>query len=311
MNRHLSRCALFLLASSGLAAIAQAEDSNYVSGMNYVSLDATGDNADSRDSTLAGSMGFANYFWADANVGKLNDSNDNSLGDMKHGGLGFGMRNASWTFKLGGSRYKNDAAFLQRDVNATLEWHNDVVTVGIDGMHRRTENSLDAVRDFSRLGLTGVMIHADETITGHGFGAHLNWNVTDALSLSFGGISYSYDSDYTLTSSSNPALIRSVLKRFPTVAETFYLNQSGVTRSLALLDNSVNVGANYQWQSAQLSLQFIQDKALETGDKTNTVQVGASFFLGDHFMLSPMLGRSSTDNAEDVNFGGLSVSYNW
>ncbi len=308
MLRHLP-CLTFALSSCFFIS-AHAEDS-FVAGMNYVSLDAVGDNADSRDTTVSGSVGFANHFWVDASAGKLTDSSNNSLGDINHGSLGFGIRNASWTFKLDASRYKNDAAYVQRDINSTLEWHNDVVTVGLDGMHRRTENSLDAVRDFPRANLTGVAIHTDETVTGHGFGAHVYWNVTDAWSVSAGGMSYSYDSDYTLTSSTNPVLIRSLLNRFPTVAETFYLNKSGITRSLALLDSSINVGASYQWESAQLSLHLFQDKALETGDKTNTVQLGANFFVGDHFMLSPMLGRSSTDNADDVSFGGLSVSYNW
>ncbi len=291
-----------------------ADDASYVSAMRYVSLDAQGDNADSRDVSATGSFTLGNYMWLQGTLGKITDSSSDSLGDLRQTGFGAGFATEHLQLSLNTSSVRSDGSYRQRDLAAALDWNADRFGIGLDVTHRSTDNSTDSTRDFSRLSLTNVALHIDETLTGNGIGLHAHFDLTDALSLSVGGISYHYDSDYVLTSSTNPTLVnvlRTYLSKHPTVADTFYLNNSGVTRSLALLDNSYNLGLSYQFDATALSAQYFRDKALDTDDVTNTFTLGASVFIGEYWMLSPMLGTSSSDSSDAVTFGGLSLSYNW
>ena len=307
MIRHVIALAL---SAAAITSHAAESDSN-VSAMRYVSLDVSGDNANSRQYSATGSVAMGNYTWLKGTVGKLNDSNATTLGDLSNFGIGTGIKGKHLQFNVDFSQYKNSSSYKQGDVTASMDWSDSKFTVGLDALHRTTDNSLDTTRNFPTLGLTNVALHVNEKLTGNGFGAHADINLTEQLTLSLGGMSYHYDSDYTLTSSTNPVLIRRLLARFPTISQLVYLNSSGVTRALALLDNSYNLGLSYQFSSVALSTQYLRDKALDTGDITNTMTLSASIFLGDHWMLSPSIGQSRTDQASDVTFGGLSASYNW
>ena len=291
-----------------------AEDDSYVSAMRYVSVDAQGDNADSRQYSGTGSFTLGRYTWLEGTVGKITDTGTNTLGDLKNYGGGVGFKNEHLQLSVNFSSYKGDTTYKQRDVTAALNWNAEHFGISLDLMRRTTDDSTDTIRSFTKLGVTNAALHIDETLTGNGIGLHANFNLTDALSLSLGGMSYSYDSDYTLTSSTNPAivnLLRNYLEKHPTIANTFYLNNSGVTRSLALLDSSYNLGLSYQFSSAGLSTHYVRDEALQTGDITNTYMLGVMIFAGDHWILSPSIGQSNSDTADGVTFGGLSVSYNW
>jgi hypothetical protein len=296
---------------------AHADDDSYVSAMRYVSLDVSGDNADSRQYSGTGSFAIGKYMWLQGTAGKLTDQSTNTvntLGDLKNYGAGAGFKNEHVQLSVNFSNYKNDTSYRQRDVTAALDWNAERFSVGLDLMRRTTDDSLDTVRNFTRLNLTNVALHVDETLTGNGIGLHANFQLTDALSLSLGGMSYSYSSDYTLTSSTNPTaanVLRNFLEKHPTVSNTFYLNNSGLTRSLALLDSSYNLGLSYQFSAVGLNAQYARDEALDTGDITDTFTLGASIFVGDHWMLSPLIGQSKNDTTDGVTFGGLSVSYNW
>jgi hypothetical protein len=306
-----------VIAASLAGMVSQAHaasDDSYVSAMRYVSLDAQGDNADSRQYSGTGSFTLGKYVWLQGTAGKLKDTRTNTLGDLSNYGAGMGIKNEHLQMNVNFSSYKNDAAYKQRDVTAALDWSTSRFGVGLDLMHRTTDDRTDTVRNFPRANLSNVALRIDETLTGNGIGLHANFEITDALSLSLGGMSYSYSSDYTLSSSTNPNaanVIRTLLDKHPTASNKFYLNNSGLTRSLALLDSSYNLGLSYQFDAVGLNAQYARDKALDTGDITDTVTLGASIFLGDHWMLSPSIGQSKSDTADSVTFGGLSVSYNW
>jgi hypothetical protein len=305
---------LLVLISTINCHIALSADDSYVSAMDYVSVDVQGDDANSRDQSITASVGLGKYTWLQGTLGKLSDSSSTGLGDQNHFDAGVGLQGKRILFKIDANRYANSDVYRQRDVNVTLEWRDDRFTVGVDGMHRRTDNSLDEVRDFPRLNVANVALHMDETLTGHGFGAHAILDITDNLSAALGGMSYSYDSSYDLSSSTNPLLVnvlRNYLDRHPTISNTFYLNHSGITRSQALLDSTYHAGLSYQFSSAIVSVDYAIDNALDTDDQTRTFSISGSFFVGDHVMISPLIGQSRSDTAEDVNFGGLSASYNW
>ncbi|MGE0115501.1 MAG: hypothetical protein AB7T07_11560 [Steroidobacteraceae bacterium] len=300
------------LALLGMVSLSHAdENDSYVSAMRYVSLDTQRDNADSQQFSGTGSFTLGKYVWLQGTLGRINDSNSASLGDLKNYGFGAGLKGEHLQFTADFSHYRSDGSFRQRDVNAALDWHEERFSLGLDLFHRSTDNSIDATRSFPTLGLTNVALHVDENLTGNGFGAHATFDITEQLSLSLGGMGYSYDSDYQLTSSTNPILIRRLLAKHPTLSQLVYLNNSGITRSLALLDNSFHLGLSYQFSAALLSAQYLRDTALDSDVVTNTAMLDASILVGDHWIVAPAIGQSKSDQAERVTFGGLSVSYNW
>ncbi len=307
-----------LLLSLSLTTHA-AEDDSYVSAMNYLSLDAQGDNADSRQFSGTGSFALGKYLWLQGTVGKLTDDSTNGLGDLNNYGFGTGLKGEHAQLSVNFSHYRNDANYTQRDVTAALDWYAKRFSVGLDVFHRNTDKSFDKTftRVFPVIGATTFALHADGRLTGSGFGLHGGFNLTEQLSLSLGGMSYDYDSDFDM-STNLPApiqqqqrtffgqLIRDEIRRSLQQQAT-----SGLTRSLALLDSSYNLGLSYLLDSASLSAQYFHDTALDSDATTNTVTLGAVIFVGDHWIVAPQIGQSRSDDADDVTFAGLSLSYNW
>ncbi|MGC3982780.1 MAG: hypothetical protein QM808_16135 [Steroidobacteraceae bacterium] len=320
-------CSVISLACIHVAAAQsnQVDDNNHVSAMRYVALDVQADDNNSQQYSGTGSFTLGNYTWLHGTLGKIvnNDATSN-LGDLKFFGAGAGVRGEHWQVQAGFSRYRNDDNFRQRDINGSVDWLDERFSIGIDVANRRTDNSFDTtVTRTLTSGTVTVPIHAVEKLTGHGFGAHASINLTDALILSLGGIDYSYDNSssvegsYTYTSTASPTILQQLLDPIRSVIRDRieqrieYLAGSQMTRSIALLDNSYNAGLTYQFDSAAVGGQYIRDKALETGEITDTFILDSSLFLGDHWILSPMVGHSRNDQTGTVTFGGLTVSYNW
>jgi hypothetical protein len=305
---------LLIAALSSLAVQVHAEEpaeTNYASSMRYASLDAIGD-SESRQVTGTASVSLGRFVWVQGSGGKLTDSSDaNVLGDLSNVGAGVGFKNGFLQLQASFSKYKNDESYDQRDVNASLSWLGERVSVGVDVFRRDTDNSVDTVRNFPTLGLNNVALNIRESFNGSGVGLHADFYVTDDLTLSIGGMSYSYDSDYTITSSSNPILIRQLLAKRPTLSELLYLDNSGVTRSLALLESSYNAGLRYQLTNVAWSVQYFRDSALDSDDVSSTGTLGLSIFIGDHWVVAPSYGYSSNSEADSVSFGSLSVAFNW
>lgn len=313
LNRALSKiCIAACLVS--IATLVHAEektDENYASSMRYASLDAMGD-SESRQVTGTASVSLGRFVWIQGSGGRLTDNSEaNVLGDLSSVGAGAGFKNQFLQLQASFSKYKNDESYDQRDVNASLSWLGERVSVGLDVFRRDTDNSVDTVRNFPTLGLSNVALHISESFNGSGVGLHADFNVTDDLTLMIGGMSYDYDSDYTITSSSNPILIRQLLVKRPTLSELLYLDNSGVTRSLALLESSYNAGLRYQFTNLAVSAQYFRDSALDSDDVTSTGTLGLSIFIGDHWVVAPSYGYSSSSEADSVSFGSLSLAFNW
>jgi hypothetical protein len=286
-------------------SVRAAVEDSAVAAMRYVSLDVQSDNADATQFSGTGSFTLGKHTWLHGTLGRITDSNSTTLGDLQHYGLGAGFRAEHLQVSLDFSHYKNDESYKQRDILASLDWLTERFSMGLDVFRRDTDNSIDSVRDFPALNLTNVTLHADEQLTGNGIGLHADFYLTNRLNLSLGGMSYNYDSDYTLSSSSNPLLLRRLLAKHPTISKLVYLNNSGVTRSLALLDNSYNLGLSYQFGSMALAAQYLRDQALETDDVTHTAILSATVFVGDRWMPGA-LGRPVAQHSADDVASGLS-----
>jgi hypothetical protein len=299
------RICLALMLIGLTSFVNAAEEASHVAAMRYVSLDTQGDNA-SRQYSGTGSFTLGNYMWLQGTIGQITADNNHSLGDVQQFGVGTGFSNGVVRLGVNYDRYKDDDRYQQRNLLTTLDWTGERISIGLDIARRSTDNSIDTT-----LGQTNISVRVDEKLIGNGIGLHADFTLTDALSMSLGGMSYNYDSNYELTASTNLPLLQRLLTRYPTIAELVYLNNSGVTRSLALLDNTYNFGLSYQFNTVALSAQFLRDEGLESDVVTNTGLLSAAVFIGDHWLLSPAIGQSRSSDADSIGFGGLSLSYNW
>ncbi len=306
----------------GLTVTAHAvEEDSYVSAMRYVSLDASGDNGDSSQFSGTGSFTLGKYMWLQSSVGKLTDDTSNGgLGDLQNFGVGAGLRGKHVQATFNFSHYKNDANYKQRDISASFEWYNEILTLGLDGFHRKADDAADyAITDtYPILGTTTIATHAEQTLTGDGFGAHTNINFTDRFNISLGGMGYNYDNDVRVTSNVSASSTRTIAeileRRINSILQPgIDLRSSGVVaRNVVPLDSTLNVGLNYVFDSLGLSANYIHDKILDSDTTNDSLSLSASIFIGDHWIVAPTVGQtSSNNNTDDITFGGLSLSYNW
>lgn len=304
---------------SGLTLTAHAAEVSPVSAMRYVSLDASSDNADSRQYSSIGSFTLGNHMWLQGTLGKLTDDSSNGLGDLQNFGIGTGFKGEHVQLSINFSHYKNDDSYKQRDVSAAVEWYSERFAVGVDALHRNIDDSYarSFTDTFPVLGTRTIAVQADEALTGRGFGAHGSVNFTDRFSLSLGGMSYSYDRDVAIgtdvSASQYPLIAQYIENRINTLIQDNLARRSGqtLTRNVVPLDNTYNLGLSYTFDTVGFSAQYIHDKLLDSDATTDTLSLAASLFIGDHWMLAPQIGQSSSDIADDVTFGGLSISYNW
>lgn len=298
MPRRFHACVSVAVFSCMLSSLqARAEDSDgtsHVAGMRYVSVDVQGDNTDNREWLATGSLTAGDYVWLRAGFGKSESLLDTDTIEMNLASGGIGIRGEHLQFKIDFTSREDGEAYDQRDWNASLSWRNDTFGIGVDGMVRSTSTETVQIVTLPIIGPRPVLVK--QSVDGSGFGLHADVNVSDELNLFAGGMSYDYDD----VDSNRPALAR--LLNF---------SGSGITREQAILDRSFFVGFSYGFEYVDLTAQYLKDKTLASGDITDTLLVSAAIILGEHWMLTPALGRSSTEQLGDVTFGAVSLSYGW
>jgi len=299
---------LFCIASVS----AQDQDSppTYSDGMGYVSINVQADNADTRAGSALISLPLVQHLAAQAWVGQLRDNSSDDALDLTQFGFALGGGGQHVSARFAFDSHSGDD-YRQRDISANADWSGTRGSVGVDLLYRKTDSSTDSIVSFPSLGLTNVAMRIDETYTGKGFGAHGSIHVTDRFTLSAQGIAYEYDNEYQVTSSTNPILFRRLLVNRPTLIELLYLNYSGITRSLALLDSSIGAGMQYAIGSGAIGLDYYYDTALDDSDRIQSFLVSAAVPIGDHWELNPLLGYTRSDVAEAVTFGGVGIRYYW
>jgi hypothetical protein len=276
---------------------ARAEDSDstsHVAGMRYVSVEVQSDNADNRDWRASASLTAGDYVWLRAGFGKSKSLLDTDTLDTNLASGGIGIRGEHLELKVDFTSRKDGDKYDQRDWNGSFGWRNDTFGIAVDGMARSTGTETVQIVTLPIIGPRSVLVK--QSIDGSGFGVHADVNVTDELNLFAGGMSYSYDDVAT----NRPALVR--LLNF---------SGSGITREQAILDRSWDAGFSYGFELLDLTAEYFNDKTLASGDITHTMLLSAAIFMGEHWMLTPTLGRSSNDALGDVTFGAVSLSYGW
>lgn len=277
-----------------LEAAAADDGASLVAGMRYVSIDAQSDNADNREWLASASLTAGDHVWLHAGFGRGKSPLDVETIETSLAGGGFGIRGEHLQLTLDFNSRKDGGEYEQRDWNGSFDWRNDTFGIGVDGMARSTATQSVQTVTLPIIGPRSVVV--DQSIDGRGLGLHADVNVTDRLNLFAGGMSYSYDD---------------VASNRPVLARLLNLSGSGITREQAILDRSLNAGLSYRFDLLDITAQYLNDEPLDSGDITHTVLLSAAIPVGEHWMLAPSVGGSSSDQLGDVTFGSLSLSYGW
>lgn len=286
--------------------------------MRYAAVSTQSDSDHNRETTGTLSLTFGDHTWAHAGVGKIRVQQGDSTINPTLINMGAGITGQQLALTLDFGRRKDGDRYDQRDWNSSLDWHNDTLGLGIDGMHRDTD--VEAVVPVASGQGTSTNVPIAESLRGNGFGLHARFNPTERLTLSLAGMHYSYDtqtrqSGAVATNSGNSGLINTIignaLNNRPLLAQQLLLQASGVTREAAILQRSWNAGIGYRFDRVALAAQYFNDKALDSDGVINTAEVSAAIFLDKHWTVSPAIGRCHSEQQGDVTFGSLTASFGW
>lgn len=297
MSRPFHACTSLVFLSCALpcAQTQAADDStSLVAGMRYVSVDVQSDNVDNREWLATASLTAGDHVWLHAGLGRGKSPLDTETLETDVAGGGFGIRGEHLQLTLNFNSRKDDDRYEQRDWTTSFGWRNDTFGIGIDGMARETSTQTVQTVTLPILGPRSIVLN--QSVDGHGFGLHADVNVTEQLNLFAGGMSYSYDD---------------IASNRPVLARLVNLSGSGITREQAILDRSYNAGLSYRFDLLDLTAEYLNDKTLDSGDIVHTALLSAAIFVGEHWLLTPSVGASSSDRLGDVTFGALSLSYGW
>ena len=292
------------------------------SAMQYASLDTMSDSDHNRDSQARVSLGIGDHYWAEFGGGKSRSQQQSSAGGnvLKSTlySAGFGATGKRWLSSINFSSRQDGSNYKQHDWNASADWSDVRFGVAIDVMNRNTE-----INSLSRLiGPNGgtLDIPLRESAKGNGFGLRGHFNATEAFSLVAGGMKYNYNISTTQTGTvivngNVGGVVNTLVNRFltnrPLLSQRLLTRASAVSRQEQILDYTYDAGISYQFSHVGLTAEYINDKPIDSDDKTKTYQLNAAVMIGEHWMITPQVGVSSTTQFGNVGFGGISIQYAW
>lgn len=311
-------CVLIALNASADSAVPNPNAASPNAGMRYVAVSTQHDSADNNQTIAMLSHTLGRHAWARAGVGTSRIQQGNDSIEPTLGNIGFGLAGRQLTFAVDASRRKQGDRYQQRDWQGSLEWHNNRVSLGVDGLHRNTQVQGSVLVPDGQGNATSVSVA--ESLRGNGWGVHGRVNVTERFSLFAGMMDYDYDvhtrQSGTVTTTATgsgllPGIINNVLANRPLLAQQLLVQTSGATREAAILRRSVNAGAGYRFGGATFTARYFNDKAFDSGDRIDTVELSAAVIAGEHWTLSPAVGHSQSDRVDGVTYGSLTISYGW
>jgi hypothetical protein len=178
-----------------------------------------------------------------------------------------------------------DDQWQQQDWAAALNWHGARGGVGADGFLRSAGSNKESAHS-------------------QGFGLHGDLAFTPQAKVFGGVMRYAYDFSASSTTADSHTPLSSLLLGSTTAL-------SSVWRDQAYIDRSYRIGASYRLQSAAVNAQYFRDRAANTGEALNTLQLQAEFLLAQQWLVSPLLGYSSGDSSRRSAYAGLSLGYMW
>jgi len=314
--------ACVLVSALTQAAMEPADNDPPNAAMQFASLDSLNDADHNRDTEAKLSLAIGDTFWTEVSGGRSRSQQQSSTdGNVLQSTLfsaGFGVAGKKWLSSINFGSRQDGSSYKQRDWTASADWSDIRFGVAIDLMNRNTEiNSVSHL-----VGPNGgtLDIPLRETAKGNGFGLRGHVNITEALNLFAGGMKYNYDTSTVQTGTvvvngNVGGVVNVIVNKFlsnrPLLSQRLLTRASAVSRQEQILDYSYNVGVSYQFTHFSLTVEYLNDKPIDSDDKTKTYQLESVILIGEHWSVTPQLGVSATTQFGNVGFGGLSVQYAW
>ena len=201
------------------------------------------------------------------------------------------------------SQRTDDDRFRQQNWTAALDWRGVRGGLGADAFVRSATAERTVTQPGGAFGSPAATT-VRESADGSGFGFHGDLDVTARAKIFAGAMRYLYDFNAESTA---PTSTMPLTGLFGTGNQL-----AGVWRDQAFIDRSYRIGGSYQFRATTaVSAQYLRDHVAKTGKRLDSVQLQAEFWIGRHWLIVPMLGRSSGQDSEPITYGGLGVGFNW
>lgn len=281
--------AVLLLASTGVAL--GGDDKASTTGYAAFSVDV--DQEDSR--YVDGLLGFTlDSGWAELRVGRLTAESDGSELDATTAALAAGYKVGP--VDLGASyAYREDSDSLeQHDFTGDITYLGSTGSIGLDLFLRSAEYETGASIERRRRDPSAITI--TESIEGRGIGLHGDLYVSQRLVLFAFTMAYDYDESSDLPAGTT---------RWERISV------SGITRDDIWLQDTVNIGATYEFAPLKITADLTRDTTLYTDERILTGSLLASIPLSERWIVSPWIGYSDAELSGTTASGGVEVSVNW
>lgn len=259
----------------------------------YIVVSAEVDDAESSQALLEVGSAIGAGGWIRASAGQATLAETSGTIETNLLKLTGGLSIKAIDMSAGFVHRSDGAGFEQQDASVGLGWQGSRAAIGLDVFLREAES--ETVTSVQRRRRNPREVRITESIDGTGYGLHADFDVTPSLTLFASWMMYDYD----------------IATNHPLLARFSLLNGSGITRSEAFLDTSINAGMTRHFQRASLTAQYMHDEALVPDDVTNSLQLSLQIVLGEHWTMTPMIGTSENELLGSAVFGGLALGYNW
>jgi len=300
-----------------IAATTHASETNAPNAnMRYAALSVQRDDGSNQQALGTLSITLGDHAWVQAGGGQARIEQGTPL----HPNIvtaGIGAASNAWQFSVNYADRHDGSVYRQRDWNASIDWHNDVAGIGVDGADRHTHLEGTVGVATSQGGVASVPV--SEILSGYGIGMHARFNASERMTLFATAMKYHYNS--TTRQSGTTTVIGSSGNNLNTLISNALTNKSLlsqtltqasiVTRDEAAFDRSFDVGATYRFNKVRITAEYLNDKVLDASGSVATLQVKASINVAPHWTVAPGIGHSRSDQYGGVNYGMVTVAYGW
>ena len=239
-----------------LDATAQNVSSDPNAAMRHISIGGQADDNHNSEATGAFSLTIGKHAWARGSIGSIRLQQGSGTSNPALWSLGGGVAGRQLAATVDFISRKDGDRYEQRDWNGTIEWHNDIWAVGIDGLHRDTEVRASVT---VASGSDSASVPVAQSLRGNGAGLHVRFNAAGGMTLSAGGMRCNYSartrqSGAATTTSGNGGLLDTLvgdaLHNQPLLAQQLLVQPSGATREEAILPSGWKPGCRLSIRSS-------------------------------------------------------------
>jgi len=224
-------------------------------------------------------------------------------GNRQLTGVGFGVSGQTFSAAVEFAQRTGDPQFKQQTWVAALDWRGVRAGFGLDALARSSDAQTTQTTQPGGAFSSAVTTTIKESANGTGFGIHGDWQLTTRARVFAGVMRYRYDFDIhsDATAPASPLSSLLGLNAIP----------AGVWRDQAFIDRSYRIGGKYHLQHASVGAQYFRDRVARSDATSSTWQLQADLRVGEHWLISPLIGYSSSAGSDATGYGGLSLNVRW